>query len=389
MSSEELLSGGAWLGGERVTGGIGNLGGTACFMNSIMQVFARLQPLVRLLGLHHCLAGRSCVLCKIRGQIADMRGGLLIARSPVVVATRRGGEFSHRLADDFVGDSESGRGPQCDAWEFCMAVVEEFQVWEKDRKRSRFRGEELEVRRRVEARPILDEHVWGALVRTRNRCAQCSASSDTLKHRQFIDLNMVAGVVTLKGLYTEFAKEFRGAETRCPSLCGGFAYQQYFLEKEPPFLFFRFLKYKHRADFSGYDRINVDIAVPDRIDFLRSGVYQLAAVVMHHGQSTQSGHYTTLCWEGAKDGEERYRWYNDAEVTSAMTWAQVRGRRYYDGSTIGFGAYILCYVRVCFWHDSVGDGSESVPYLRDGRSHDVAKSFFRGRPVALDLEQMG
>ena len=56
----------------------------------------------------------------------------------------------------------------------------------------------------------------------------------------------------------------------------------------------------------------------------------------------------------------------------------------YDGSTIGFGAYMLCYVRVGFWSDSVGDGSESVPYLRDGRSHDVAKSIFRGRRVFLE-----
>ena len=127
--------------------------------------------------------------------------------------------------------------------------------------------------------------------------------------------------------------------------------------------------------------IRDSIDVPDRIDFLRSGPYQLAAVVMHHGRSTHFGHYTTLCWEGAENGEQRYRWYNDDALSSAMTWAQVRGRTYYDGSTIGSGAYMLCYVRVGFWSDSVGDGSERVPYLRDNRSEDVAASFFRGRPV--------
>ena len=173
MSSEELLCD-VWLRGEMVTHGIKNLGRNSCFMNLVMQVFARLQPLVRLLEAHRCLAGRLCMLCKIREQIADMRDGQLIEWSPVVLATR-GREFSPDLAvnyiDDFVGDPVSGEGPQCDAWEFCVAVVEEFGVWERDRKRSRFREEELEVQRRVEARPILDEHVWGALVRTRNRCA--------------------------------------------------------------------------------------------------------------------------------------------------------------------------------------------------------------------------
>ena len=329
------------------------------------------------------------MLCKIREQIADMRGGRLIERSPVVLATR-GREWSPDLVvnyiDDFEGDPVSGEGPQCDAWEFCTTVVEEFAIWERHHKQSRFREEELEAQRRVEARPILDEHVWGALVRTRNRCANCAASSDTLKRRQFIDLPMVDGIASLKGLYTQFAKEFRSEDTLCPIRCGALAYQQYFLEKEPPVLFFRFLRFELRADFSGEDRIPTDVHVPDRIDFLRSGPYQLAAVVMHHGSSTRAGHYTTLCWEGATDGEERYRWYNDSAVSSAMTWAQVRRKRYYDGSTIGSGAYMLCYVRMGFWSDSVGDGSERVPYLRDVRSEEIAQSFFRGQPVVVDLE---
>ena len=126
--------------------------------------------------------------------------------------------------------------------------------------------------------------------------------------------------------------------------------------------------------------------MPEHIDFLRSGPYQLAAVVLHHGTSTRAGHYTTLCWEGARDGVERYRWYSDSTVSSAMTWEQVQGRTYYDGSTIGSGAYMMCYVRTRFWSDSVGDGSEIVPYLRDGRSDDVAQSYFRGQPVVADLD---
>ena len=312
----------------------------------------------------------------------------MIERSAVVLATR-GREFRPDLnfvyIDNFVGDPETGSGPQCDAQEFCQTVFEEFGMWEKDRKRSCFGGEALEVQRRVEARPILKEYVWGALERTRNRCANCPASSDTLNQRPFIDLNMKDGIATLQGLYVELVKEERSPETRCPISCGGLAYQQRFLEKESPILIFRLLRFRHRADYSE-EKVLTDVTLPERIDFLRSGPYQLAAVVMHHGAFTNVGHYTTLCWEGARDGEARYRWYSDDAISSAMTWAQVRRRTYYDGSSVGSGAYMLFYVRTGFWSDSVGDGSERVPYLRDVQSEEVARCFFRGQPVVVDLE---
>ena len=64
-----------------------------------------------------------------------------------------------------------------------------------------------------------------------------------------------------------------------------------------------------------------------------------------------------------------------------LFWVEVQCQRFYDGSSVGFGAYILCYVRVGFWGDAVGDGSECTPYARDVRTVDVAKSMFRGKSV--------
>ena len=64
-----------------------------------------------------------------------------------------------------------------------------------------------------------------------------------------------------------------------------------------------------------------------------------------------------------------------------LFWVEVQRQRFYDGSSVGFGAYILCYVRVGFWGDAVGDGSECTPYARDVRTVDVAKSMFRGKSV--------
>ena len=262
-----------------------------------------------------------------------------------------------------------------------MAVVEEVSQWEKDRKASCFRDEDAGTRARLEERSILDEHVWGALVRTRIRCAQCEGTSDSLHARQFVDLNMVDGLGTLQALYENYVSECRGELTRCPVACGGLGYQQFFLEREPPVLFFRLLRFRPSDDMLSEVRVNRAIALPEKIDFLRSGPYQFAAAVLHHGDNTGNGHYTTLCWEGNWAGEDRYRWYDDERRSwEMMSWREVQ-RGQFRGRSVGLGAYILVYVRAGFWGDAVGDGSECTPYARDPRTVDVAKSFFRGKPV--------
>ena len=371
MSQEEFVRD-VWLCGSGVACGIQNLGGTSCFVNSFMQVLVRLEPFVRLLRTHRHQSD-ICVLCKIRDQIEDMRQMQVIERSSVTLAARAG---NFRGGQDFVGDAVTGEGGQCDVWEFCTAAVEEIEAWERDRKTSCFRGEDETTLERVKTRPILQEFVWGALVRTRNRCAKCAGSSDSVMHRQFLDLNLVDGYDTLQGLYERWATEFRGADTVCPLRCpGGRAYTQYFLEREPPVLFFRLLRFRPAEDYGSTFRINRDIRIPEKFTILRSGPYQIAAVVMHHGNST-------LCWEGSRGDEDRYRWYSDAQVSTDMTWSQVQRTRFWDNrTTVGLGAYIVCYVRAGFWGDAVGDGSECVPYQRDSHTVDVAKSMFRGRPT--------
>ena len=144
-----------------------------------------------------------------------------------------------------------------------MGVMREIEAWERYRKGSRFRDENESTLARLKNRPILEEFVWGALVRTRNRCANCAATSDTLLHRQFIDLHLEDGFSTLNGLYGRWASEFRGAGTVCPVLCpGGCAYTQYFLEREPPVLFVRLLRFRPTDDYLSTRRINREIEIP-------------------------------------------------------------------------------------------------------------------------------
>ena len=124
-------------------------------------------------------------------------------------------------------------------------------------------------------------------------------------------------------------------------------------------------------------RHHVDIIIPEQIDFLRSGPYQFASAVLHHGDSTQSGHYTAWCWEGIAKGKNRYRWYNDNEVGDICTWEQVTSSTRANARLYA-GVYIVIYTRIGFWSDEVGDGTEATPYRRDAASTQVAHAHFRG-----------
>ncbi len=140
-------------------------------------------------------------------------------------------------------------------------------------------------------------------------------------------------------------------------------------------MFFRLLR------FSQYGaRVNKSVGIPETISFLRSGPYQLSAIVMHHGGSIHQGHYTTLCWEGGSGNEARYRHYDDDRVGDSMTWSAVRETTF-CGSRLGVGSYVLVYVRLRYWGEGVGDGAERTPYLRDAVADAVAVTCFRGERV--------
>ena len=149
-------------------------------------------------------------------------------------------------------------------------------------------------------------------------------------------------------------------------------------------MFIRLLRFAHERNHQtgtwGQVRLNQPIEFPKQIGFLRSGPYRFAAVLLHHGRDLHSGHYTAVCWEGCRGDEDRYAWYDDAEVHSVQSWHAAWGKNYKDES-LAQGAYILVYVRERFWGDRVGDGSECTPYQRDPQTVEVAKALFRGEAV--------
>ena len=375
---------------QQRTVGVKNLGNT-CFVSAVMQVFARLDPLARMLAGHrHRMRREDCVVCFLKEDLRLLRlgaqavaDGRPLARSLVALAARRGLLRRQGAQENaFEGDAATGAGPQCDAWEFCEAVWEKVLRWESDQTLNLLRGASEEDRARVAARSVLGEYVWGGLVRSRVRCSRCEGASDALAQVVFLDLNLPSEEVrvyrSLRALYEYHVSETRGRDTRCPLGCGGLAYTQKFLEREPSVLFLRLLRFNtvlHQAT-GVYHEVRLDrlVDIPEKIDFLRSGEYHFAGAVLHHGaQSVRGGHYTALCWEGEAGGAGRYRLYNDGTVGALQPWAQacrVAG--------LHRDAYLLAYTRVKFWGDAVGDGSEATPYVRDPESVRVAKASFRG-----------
>jgi len=393
LSRERLLES-QWRCLGKPTGGVRNLGNT-CFVNAVLQVLAHVEPFVKLVAAHRHQRV-ACFMCKVKEQVEQMRAGVLVTRSPVALAARAGGCTLPEA--DFDGDPVSGGGPQCDAWKFCRAVVHELATWEKEAGRKLFASESAAARAHIAERSVLDEFVWGPLYRTRIRCAKCSSASDSLLLRDSVDLNLPVGRRSLQELYEYHVGETRGAGTRCPQFearrsdCDGCGYMQQFLEREPPVLFFTLLRFDFRRSgrfrvdgTEEFDevRLNTAITFPEQIRFLRSGPYQFAAAVLHHGTSTRRGHYTALCWEGRSGVENVYRWYNDDAFGRAMPWREAWCKSYGELS-LGSAVYFLVYVRTAFWGNAVGDGSERVPYRRDEGSVNVAESLFRQEPVLLE-----
>ena len=168
-----------------------------------------------------------------------MREGSTVERSQVALLARAG-----RLDPDFVGDATTGAGPQCDAWDCLAHCVEALNVYEGDKLVPVVRDCSPEQRGRIGGRRVMTEHVWGVLFRTRVRCAQCPAVSDTLWQSPCVELMMSDNVFTsLQGLWEHHVKEERSPGTLCPHRCGGNAYSQKFLEREPPVVMFRLVRF--------------------------------------------------------------------------------------------------------------------------------------------------
>ena len=314
-----------------------------------------------------------CVLCALRDQIDSLREGVTVESSEVALLARAG-----RLDPDFRLDAVTGEGRQCDAWDCLLKCLQSVNQYESDRSVSGLRHCTQEERDGVGERSVVYEYVCGMLFRTRVRCVQCTAVSDTLDQFPYAELEMSDNVYTsLEELWVHHVTEGRAQGAKCPVRCGANGYSQRFLEREPPVLLFR-LKRFYQELVNGELRNRKDrrrVSFPEVLDVMRSGEYHFAATLQHEGPSIDGGHYVATVWEGAEAGADRYCEYRDEDVRDRCAWDALPFKR------LQADVYVLVYVRSRFWSDGVGDGSERTPYLRDRSSLEVARRYFRGRPV--------
>ena len=147
---------------------------------------------------------------------------------------------------------------------------------------------------------------------------------------------------------------------------------QEFMETEPQCLIIRLIRAK--GVNGGIKRCD-HVSFPLRLDWLRSGAFELAGAIFHHGDTPDGGHYTAACMvdpvaAARSASPSGYVHFNDAEtrrIKSASFFRAVNQQR---------DVYMMLYTRVAR-REANGGGpvashaphtSSSLPYRVGGAS---------------------
>lgn len=323
--------------------GLANLGNT-CFLNSIMQCFTHTVPLVEglLLSCHSPNDGHNgfCVICAFRYQMKQSLESTGRVISPAVFV-----DNLKQFSSDF------RRHQQEDAHEFMQCALDKletcFSNFEEDNTAKK---------------------VFGGSLVSKLRCCNCSRSSVT--NEPLIDLSLeIENVDSLSSALESFTMvENIDAKLKCEGCNEEVSVEkQLMLDQTPSIAAFHLKRFKTVGNNS-VEKIDKHINFPLELDLQPYTIlnennnaslkYDLYAVVVHNGTSSDSGHY--FCF--VRTAPDTWHKLDDSMVTKVS-----------EGTVLSQEAYILFYAQQGTpWFSSFAEST--IPCLNLSRMNTSPKS---------------
>ncbi|XP_053197174.1 ubiquitin carboxyl-terminal hydrolase 42 [Scomber japonicus] len=308
-----------WTQVHRIGAGLQNMGNT-CFLNSALQCLTYTPPFANyMLTREHsktCHEPGFCMMCTMQNHIIQVFANSGNVIKPIGVLNEL-----KRIAKHF------RYGSQEDAHEFLRYTVDAMQ-------KSCLPGTKLD--RQTQATTFIHQ-VFGGYLRSRVKCLNCKAVSDTFDPFLDITLEIKTAPSVSKALEQFVKPEQLDGEnaykcTKCKKMVT--ASKRFTIHRSSNVLT---LSLKRFANFSG-GKITKDVKYPEYLDlraFMSQSqgepqVYGLYAVLVHSGFSCHAGHY--FCYIKASNGQ----WYqmNDSSVSVS----DIR-------SVLNQQAYVLFYIK--------------------------------------------